>query len=141
MKIILGSDHAGYAVKEKLKKFLDRKKKKYLDLGTHSTESVDYPDYAKKVARKVVREKNSRGILICGSGTGMVIAANKVKGARAVVAYDNYSAKMSRKDNDTNVLCLRGRLFSYDKTKQIVNTWLKTKFSGKARHKRRISKL
>ena len=94
MKIIIGSDHAGFNVKEKLKKYFNNKKIKYEDVGTYSLERVDYPDYAKKVARKVLKEKNSRGVLICGTGTGMVIAANKIKGVRAVIAYDNYSAKM-----------------------------------------------
>ena len=141
MRIIIGSDHAGFNLKEKLKEYFDKKKIKYEDVGTGSLESVDYPDYAKKVARKVVREKNSKGILICGTGTGMVIATNKVKGARAVAAYDNYSAKMSRVDNDANILALRGRYFPYKKIQQIVNTWINSKFSGKLRHKKRIKKI
>ena len=141
MKVILGSDHAGLALKEKLKRFLDKKKISYEDLGTHSTAAVDYPDYAKKVARKVTTTRNTKGILICGTGTGMVMAANKVKGARAVLAYDNYSAKMSRKHNDANILCLRGRFFSQDKALRITSTWLTTPFSGEARHKKRIKKL
>ena len=141
MRIIIGSDHAGFNLKEKLKEYFDKKKIKYEDVGTGSLERVDYPDYAKKVARKVVKEKNSRGILICGTGTGMVIAANRIKGARAVVAYDTYSAKMSREDNNANILSLRGRHFSYKKIQSIVNIWLNTKFSGKSRHKKRIKKL
>tara|TARA_B100001971_G_C18002528_1_gene438080 strand:+ start:46 stop:474 length:429 start_codon:yes stop_codon:yes gene_type:complete len=141
MKIIIGSDHAGFNVKEKLKKYFNNKKIKYEDVGTYSLERVDYPDYAKKVARKVLKEKNSRGVLICGTGTGMVIAANKIKGARAVIAYDNYSAKMSRVDNDANILTLRGRYFPYKKIQQIVNIWLNSKFSGKLRHKKRINKI
>ena len=141
VKIIIGSDHAGFNVKERLKKYFDRKKIKYEDVGTYSLERVDYPDYAKKVARKVVREKNSKGILICGTGTGMVIAANKIKGSRAVAAYDTYSAKMSRKDNDANILALRGRFFPYKKIQSMVNIWINTKFSGKSRHKIRIKKL
>ena len=141
MRIIIGSDHAGFNLKEKLKEYFDKKKIKYEDVGTGSLERVDYPDYAKKVARKVVKEKNSRGILICGTGTGMVIAANRIKGARAVVAYDTYSAKMSRQDNNANILSLRGRHFPYKKIQSIVNIWLNTKFSGKSRHKRRIKKL
>ena len=140
-KIYLGSDHAGFAVKEKLKRYFKEKRIPYKDLGTHSLDSVDYPDYAMAVARKIAKEKNTRGILICGTGTGMVIAANKVKGIRAVAAYDAYSAEMSRRDNDTNVLCLRGRLFSCEKIKQIVSIWLKTSFSGEERHQRRINKI
>ena len=141
MKIIIGSDHAGFNVKEKLKKYFDKRKINYEDIGTNSLESVDYPGYAKKVARKVVKKKNTLGILICGTGTGMVIAANKVKGARAVAAYDAYSAKMSRNDNNVNILALRGRYFPYKKIQSIVNIWINTKFSGKSRHKRRIKKL
>ena len=141
VKIIIGADHAGFNVKARLKKYFDRKKIKYEDLGTYSLDGVDYPDYAKKVARKVVKDKNTRGILICGTGTGMIIAANRIKGVRAVAAYDNYSAKMSRNDNNANILALRGRYFPYKKIQSIVNIWLNTKFSGKSRHKRRIKKL
>lgn len=139
--IYLGADHAGFKTKEKLKIFLDKKKIPYEDLGTNSEDSVDYPDYAKKVAKKVANEKDSRGILVCGTGTGMVMAANRIRGARAVAAYDNYSAKMSRIDNNANILCLRGRNFDFKKIKSITNTWLNTKFSKKLRHKQRIKKL
>jgi len=141
MNIYLGSDHAGFGTKEKLKIFLEKKKIKFKDLGPDSEMPVDYLDYARKVARKVVKEKGSRGILVCGSGTGMAIAANKVKGARAVAAYDIYTAKMSRKDNDANILALRGRLFQLGKTKRIIQAWLSTSFSGEERHKRRIRKI
>ncbi len=140
MTIFLGADHAGFETKERLKKFFDKNKIAYEDLGTHSEESVDYPDYAVKVARSVASEK-ARGILICGTGTGMAIAANKVKGVRAALAYDSYSAKMSRNDNDVNVLCLRGRKFSYKQAESIVKIWLKTPFSNEERHKRRIEKI
>jgi ribose 5-phosphate isomerase B len=111
MRVIIASDHAGLRLKERVKRYLKRKKIEYEDLGTDSFTSVDYPDYALKVAEKVVKNKNTRGILVCGTGTGMTIAANKVKGIRAVAAYDAYSAKMSRIDNDTNILGLRGRFF------------------------------
>lgn len=143
MKVIIGSDHAGFRRKEELKRFLENKKIAVEDVGTHSKDSVDYPDFAEKVGKKVAKEKNSdtRGILVCGSGTGMVIAANKVKGVRAVAAYDNYTAKMARLDNDTNVLGLRGRGFPIDKTKRIVSTWLSTGFSNKPRHKKRLMKI
>ena len=128
-------------LKEKLKNYLDKKKITYEDVGTYSLKSVDYPDYAKKVAKKVVKKKDTLGILVCGTGTGMAIAANKIKGARATVAYDNYSAKMSRIDNNSNILALRDRNFPYKKTQMIVNTWINSKFSGKSRHKRRIKKI
>jgi ribose 5-phosphate isomerase B len=141
MRVIIASDHAGLRLKEKVKRYLKRKKIEYEDLGTESFTSVDYPDYALKVAEKVARNKKTRGILVCGTGTGMTIAANKVKGIRAVAAYDAYSAKMSRIDNDTNVLGLRGRFFPYEKIKKIITVWLDTPFSGEKRHKRRIKKI
>ena len=141
MRVMLASDHAGLRLKEKVKKYLARKKIEYEDLGTKSFKSVDYPDYALKVAEKVAKNKNTRGILVCGTGTGMTIAANKVKGIRAVAAYDAYSAKMSRIDNDTNVLGLRGRFFPFEKMKKIITVWLDTPFSGEKRHKRRIKKI
>jgi ribose 5-phosphate isomerase B len=141
MRVILASDHAGLRLKEKIKKYLARKKIEYEDLGTNSFKSVDYPDYALKVAEKVAKNNNTRGILVCGTGTGMTIAANKVKGIRAVAAYDAYSAKMSRIDNDTNVLGLRGRFFPLEKIKKIITVWLDTPFSGEKRHKWRIKKI
>ena len=140
-KIYLGSDHAGYELKNKVKRFLLKKKIPYEDLGTDSEKSTDYPQYAKAVSQKVSKDRNSRGILICGTGTGMVIAANRKKGIRAVAAYDTYSAKMSRFDNNTNVLCLRARKFPFFSIKNIMNVWLETPFSKESRHKRRIEKL
>src|SRR3989344_7201752 len=140
MKIFLGSDHAGFHVKEKLKKLFDKKKILYEDLGTYSIKPVDYPKYAFKVAEKVAKE-NAKGILICGTGTGMEIAANKLRKIRAVAAYDPYSAKMARYDNNANILCLRGRFFPYKKIETIVNIFLKTKFSNKPRHIKRIEEL
>ena len=140
--IYLGSDHAGFYLKQAIKKFLDSKNLKYQDLGGFSTKKPDdYPDYAFKVAERVAKEKNSRGVLICGSGTGMVIAANKVVGIRAALAYDSYSAKMAAQDNNVNVLCLRGRFFAPENAKKIISTWIKTSFSSKLRHKRRIKKI
>lgn len=141
MKVIIASDHAGFRLKEKIKKYLKRKKIEFEDFGTDSLQSVDYPDYAIKVAKAVARNKDHRGLLICGTGTGMTIAANKVKGIRAVAAYDAYSAKMSRIDNDANVLGLRGRFFPFEKIKRIISVWLDTPFSGEKRHKRRIKKI
>ena len=141
MKVFLGADHAGFRIKEKIKKYFEKNKISYDDLGTFSTQPCDYPEYALKVAKKVAKQKQDRGILICGTGTGMVIAANKVKGIRAIAAYDAYSAKMSRFDNDANILCLRGRKFPYAKIKKIVNIWLKTPFSKEKRHKKRINKI
>lgn len=138
--IYIASDHVGYDLKEYLKKYFDKINLRYEDLGTYSDESVDYPDYAKKLALKV-KKTNRKGILICGTGTGMVIAANRFKGIRAALIYDNYTAEMARKHNDSNVACLRGRKFSKEKAKNLVNIWLKTRFDNKDRHKRRIKKL
>ncbi|MFH1575635.1 MAG: ribose 5-phosphate isomerase B [Candidatus Nealsonbacteria bacterium] len=140
-KIYIGSDHAGFLMKEKLKKYFDEKLIPYEDLGTYSQEPVDYPDYALQVAKKVAKEKDAKGILICGTGTGMVIAANKVKGIRAATAYDEYSARMSREDNNANVLGLRARFCPFKKIKKIVDIWIATPFSGEAKHQRRINKI
>lgn len=142
MKIIIGADHAGYYVKEKIKKYLAAKKIEYDDVGTDSAELPDdYPDYAVMVAKKVAKSKDAKGILVCGTGTGMVIAANRAKGIRAVAAYDLYSAEMSRKHNDANILCLRGRKFPFWRIKMIVDKWLSTDFGGEEKHKRRIAKI
>jgi len=138
--LYIASDHAGFKLKEYLKSYFNKKNIKYKDLGPFSEDRVDYPLYAKKLALKVKKGK-SKGILICGTGTGMVIGANRIKGIRAVLAYDIYSAKMSREHNDANVLCLRGRNIKFHKQIPIVNTWLTTKFSNIPRYKRRINKL
>lgn len=139
--IVIGSDHAGFRLKEIIKGFLIRKRTNIIDVGVYCTKPVDYPDIARKVANIVKMKEGSRGILICGSGTGMCIAANRFKGIRAVAAYDAYSAKMSRADNDANVLCLRGRKVNAKNQLKMVYVWLKSRFSGKKRHKRRIKKL
>lgn len=138
MKVFIASDHAGFRLKEKIKKYMENKKIEFEDMGTDSLQPVDYPDFGFKVAQQVAKNKDYRGILICGTGTGMTIAANKVKGIKAVAAYDAYSAKMSRIDNDTNILGLRGRFFPYQKIKKIISVWLTTPFSGEKRHKRRL---
>ncbi|MFH1649179.1 MAG: RpiB/LacA/LacB family sugar-phosphate isomerase [Candidatus Woesearchaeota archaeon] len=140
MKIFIGSDHGGFLAKEYVKKWLLSKGHAVDDVGAFKEESDDYSDYAKKVAKKVVASK-ALGILICGSGTGMQIAANKVKGIRAAFAYDKYGAVMARKDNDANILTLRGRKFPKKNLLPIVDSFIKTKFSNLPRHKRRISKL
>lgn len=139
--VYLGADHAGFSFKEKLKNYFDKVKISYQDLGGNGNKEDDYPDFAFLVAKKVGRDKNSRGILICGTGTGMVIAANKVKGIRASVGYDAYSAKMGRHDNNVNVLCLRGRSFSDRENLRLVKIWLRTGYEGGERHVRRLSKI
>jgi len=142
VKVYLGSDHAGFEAKENLKKFLSKKKINFEDLGAYALdEGDDYPDIAFMVAERVSREKDTKGILICGSAEGMEIAANKVKGIRAVAAYDTYTAKMSRAHNDANVLALRARKFPLAKITKIVLTWLGTAFSAEDRHVRRLHKI
>lgn len=139
MKIYLGADHAGFSLKEKIKKYFDKFGLEYEDLGGEGKKDDDYPDFALKVGKKV--SKGGKGILICGSGTGMVVAANKIKGVRAGVGYDSYSVIKGREDNDINVLCLRSRKFSDRGNLKLVKLWLRQEFSGKARHKRRIKKI
>jgi len=142
MKIFLGADHAGVIQKNKIKKYLKSKRYSFEDCGSNESHSADdYVDYAEKVARKVVKTKNSKGILFCGSGLGMVMAANKIKGIRAATGFDLYSARMARFDNDANILGLRTRYFSTQKIKKIVHVWLTTPFSGIKRHQKRINKL
>ena len=142
IKVFLSSDHAGFALKEKIKSYLEKLKIDYEDIGPYKyIKEDDYPDYAFKVSNQVAKNKNYRGILVCGTGTGMTIAANKVKGIRAVAPYDTYSAKMSRHDNNANILGLRGRNFPFSKIKNIVRIWLKTEFSNKENHKRRLKKI
>jgi len=142
IKLYIGSDHAGLDMKEKIKSYLKKKNIELEDIGAITFDkNDDYPDYAFKLGEKVAKDKKSRGIIICGSGQGVGMAANKVKGVRAAIAYDIYSAKMSRLDNDSNVLALNGRRFSFEKTKKIVNTWLSTSFSGEKRHERRIREI
>jgi ribose 5-phosphate isomerase B len=141
-KIFIASDHAGFLAKQDIKDILVELDFKFEDLGPYSEGSVDYPIYAKKVANKVQENLNSSfGILICGSGTGMAIAANKFEGIRANLAYDEYSAKFSRLDNDANVLTLRAIEFDHSKYKNIVETFLLTEFSGEFRHQRRIDEV
>lgn len=142
MKLFIGSDHAGFKAKEKLKRFLNKKGIDFEDLGASIYEPLDdYTDFAIAVAEKVAKTKNSKGIIICGTGLGSSIVANKVKGIRAAVVYDKYTALKSRLDNDSNVLALRGRKCCFWKIKKIVNMWLETPFSGVERHKRRLQKI
>jgi ribose 5-phosphate isomerase B len=139
--IYMGSDHAGFKTKEKIRAYLEKKKIPYYDFTPEFVDGDDYPDAAFAVSEKVAKTKGARGILVCGSGTGMIIAANKVKGIRAVAPYDVYTARMSKVDNDTNVIAFRGRGFNVDLILRMLRTWLNTEFSGVARHKRRINKI
>ncbi|MAG38241.1 ribose-5-phosphate isomerase [Candidatus Pacearchaeota archaeon] len=143
MKIYIGADHAGVKLKEKIVSYLKKQKIAFEDFGSFDGKSKDdYPDFAVKVGEGVSKHKGeSLGILICGSGTGMAIAANKVKGIRAATGYDAYSVKKGREDNDVNVLCLRGREMSDLKNLGLLKLFLKTGFSKKSRHLRRIHKI
>ena len=139
-KIFLSSDHAGYKLKEIIKIYLDKIMIKYTDLGPFSNDRVDYPDYAHKVAKKVKTNKNHVGILVCGSGTGMNIAANKHKNVRAAQCFNVKSTKLSRLHNDANIITLGSRLLSKKNALDFVSIFLETKFEG-GRHKKRIKKI
>jgi ribose 5-phosphate isomerase B len=140
MKIALAADHAGYEEKEKIKKTLDELGVAYDDMGTNSAESVDYPDYARKVGEAVARGEYDQGLLICGSGTGMAIAANKVHGIRAAVAWNEEIARLARQHNNANVLSLAARYVSEDELRNIVKAWFAADFEG-GRHERRVEKI
>ncbi|MBS3995299.1 MAG: ribose 5-phosphate isomerase B [Alkaliphilus sp.] len=138
MKIALGSDHGGYSLKEVIKKFLDEKAIAYEDFGTYSTESTDYPQFAEKVAKAVVSGVCERGILCCGTGIGISIAANKVPGIRCAAVSEPYSALMSREHNNANVLALGARVVGEGLALQIVEVWLNAEFVG-GRHANRVN--
>jgi len=139
-KIALAADHAGYEEKEKIKETLDELGIAYTDLGTASTDSVDYPDFAKKVGDAVASGEADQGLLVCGSGTGMAIAANKIKGVRAAVAWSPDIARLAREHNDANVLALPARFMSDDEAKGVLKAWFEASFEG-GRHARRVEKI
>ena len=139
-KICISSDHAGYEVKEFIKELIIKSKISIIDLGPFVKKSVDYPDFAKKVANRISKKKSDIGILVCGSGTGMAISANKTRGIRAAVGYNLKSTQLSRQHNNANILCLGSRLTKKKDIKKIVSTFLKTEFEG-GRHNRRIKKI
>ena len=140
-KVIVASDHAGFKLKEEIKKFLIKKRKKVLDLGTKNTSSVDYPDYAHLLAKKIQKSRNNFGILICGSGIGMSMTANKHKNIRAALCHNTKSARLSREHNNANVIAIGSRLTRKNTALKCVNTFLKTDFDGGSRHLRRIKKI
>ncbi|MDD5749774.1 MAG: RpiB/LacA/LacB family sugar-phosphate isomerase [Patescibacteria group bacterium] len=140
--VYLGADHNGFRLKELLKNYLSERNYLVRDLGNLKFDPQDdYPDYGKKVARAVAKDKGSLGILLCGSGQGMMITANKFTGIRATFGYTQSAAKLSRHDNDSNVLCLPAWQLKSSQVLRIVNTFLKTEFSQIERHKRRIKKM
>jgi ribose 5-phosphate isomerase B len=140
MLIAIGSDHGGFRLKEDIKEFLKEKGYTFRDFGTNSTESVDYPDFARAVAQAVVSGEYARGILVCGTGVGISIAANKVKGIRAALCHDEYTAQMSREHNDANILALGERVTGCGLARSIVEKWLTTEFAG-GRHAKRVCKI
>ena len=140
MKVAIGADHAGYEDKEKVKKELDEMGVEYEDVGTNSTESVDYPIYAQKVAEKVANGEAEQGLLICGSGNGMQIAANKIHGIRAALAWNEETARLARQHNDANVLCVPARFVDEAMAEKMVAAFLKTGFEG-GRHQKRVEKI
>ena len=140
MKIALASDHAGYAEKERLKPLFRELGLEVEDLGTVSEDSVDYPDYARKVAERVAHGEAEQGVLVCGSGTGMAIAANKVAGVRAAVAWSEETARLARQHNDANVLTIGARTTPVEQIPGIVRAWFETKFDG-GRHAARVAKI
>ena len=140
MKVALGADHRGFALKEKLKSWLTARGHTLVDFGPESRDRVDYPDYAFKVAGAIVRHRADRGILICSTGIGMCIAANKVIGVRAALADSVRLARLSREHNDANVLCLGADIVSATEARRIVGVWLESRFAG-GRHARRVRKL
>jgi len=140
MKIAMGSDHAGLEMKEFVKKLLAGQGHEIDDVGTHDGASVDYPDFAQAACRKVLSGDAERAILVCGSGVGMSMAANRFKGIRAVLCTDLYLARFSRLHNDANVLCLPGRLMGTGLAEEVLKVWMTTPFEG-GRHLRRVEKL
>ena len=140
MKIALGADHAGYLLKDRIRQYVIGRGHQVVDEGTNTSDSVDYPDFAQKVAEDVAAGRVDRGILVCGSGIGMAIAANKVQGVRAANISSAYEAQMSREHNDLNVLTLGARILQEPDAMHIVQIWLDTPFSG-GRHSGRIGKI
>ena len=139
-KICIASDHAGFQLKESIKDFLINKNISTIDLGPMNENSVDYPDFAKKVANRVKSKKSDIGILVCGSGTGMAISANKTKKIRAAVCYNLKSTRLSRQHNNANIIAIGSRLTKKNTALQLVSVFLETKFEG-GRHLRRVKKI
>jgi ribose 5-phosphate isomerase B len=138
--LYIASDHGGYELKRELCKALESKGIRYEDLGCDGLASVDYPDYAKAVCQKVAGEEGSKGVLICGTGVGMSVAANKCRGIRAALVHEEFTARMSRMHNDANVLCLGARVVGSEVAKACLFVWLETKFEG-GRHCGRLDKI
>lgn len=140
MKVVIGSDDAGYPLKENIKEYLTEIGVEYEDVGAHSTEPVDYPDIAYKVTKEIKAGKYKRGILICGTGIGMAIAANKIPGIYAAVCHDIYSAERARKSNDSNVMTVGAKVIGPELARKMVSMWLSSEFAG-GRSARKVSKI
>ncbi|MDE2314074.1 MAG: ribose 5-phosphate isomerase B [Elusimicrobia bacterium] len=141
MRIAIGADHAGYRLKTLVGDLLRSAGHRVVDFGTHSERPADYPDYARKVALAVATGKAERGIMVCGSGVGASVAANKVPGARAGLCHDTFSARQGVEDDNVNILCLGERVVGSELALEIVRIWMKARFSGAARHVRRLKKV
>jgi len=140
LKLAIGSDHGGFRLKEDLKQFLSEEGIAYEDFGTYSPDSVDYPDIAESVAQAVLQGRCAKGILVCGTGIGISIAANKIPGIRAALCHDTFSAKATREHNDSNILAMGERVIGFGLAREIVRTWLGAEFAG-GRHANRVNKI
>lgn len=140
MRVAIGSDHGGFLLKEEIKALLTEMNIDFQDFGTHSKDSIDYPDIARVLALAVANGEYDRGILICGTGIGMSIAANKIKNIRAALVHDVFSAVATREHNDSNIICMGERVIGFGLARLITKTWLSTDFLG-GRHSRRITKI
>ncbi len=141
MTIAVGCDHAGYPLKKELVDWLIESGYQVVDVGTQSTEAVDYPDFARAVGKEVVEKRALRGIIVCGSGVGACVAANKIKGIRAGVCHDTFSARQGVEDDDMNTVCLGARIIGSELARDVLRAFLAAKFSGLERHQRRLSKV
>lgn len=139
MKVAIGSDHAGFHLKEHIKTYLESNDIQVTDFGTHALDSVDYPDYAKKVGEDVINKKTDFGILVCGTGIGVSIAANKVKGIRAALIYNDETAYLAKAHNNANVITMGGRMTTKEQAVEMIKTYIKTTFED--RHQKRIDKI
>ncbi len=141
MRVALAADHAGFELKEKIAAYLKQAGFEILDLGTHNEEPVDYPDFARAIAKALQEEKADRGILICGSGVGACVAANKMSTIRAGLCHDTYSAHQGVEHDDINVLCLGARVIGEELARELVSAFLAASFTGEERHRRRLDKI
>jgi len=140
VKIVLGSDHGGFYLKEEIAKWLEARSIEVVDVGAYNTDSVDYPDISAKAAKEILEGRCERGILVCGTGIGIGIAANKIDGIRAALCHDVYSARKSREHNDANILTLGERVVGIGAALLVVEEWLKAEFEG-GRHEKRVAKI